>query len=144
MRLQIDLPISRWETWGGATAVAGLATLTAFSPVAPWWRLGLFLAALLSAGLSWRRYLQRRPLGLQVTASGQWLLIRSAKDVVPVINVTPGIVAPWLVTIRCRTLAGDWIDLLIPGSALPPREHWRLRREIIGFRAPEPVGLRPR
>lgn len=136
MRLQIDLPISHWETWGGATVVVGLATLTAISPVAPWWRLGLFLTVLLGAGLSWRRYLQRRPLGLQVTAGGQWLLNRSAKDALPVVKVAPGIVAPWLVTMRCRTVAGESIDLVILGSALPPRDHWRLRRALIGFRSP--------
>ena len=136
MPCYIELPVSRWEIWGSTATVASVLGLIAVSPVEPLFRAILATTALLIAGFQVGRYFSARPHALQVNTAGQWLLHMKSDRVAPVQRLTPGIVEPWLVSLRCRTVSGNRIDLVVPGSAISARQHWRLRREIFAFRSP--------
>lgn len=135
MQCYIELPISRWEIGGSAVIVVSVLGLIAVSPVEPAFRAILATLALLIAGSQAGRYFSQRPHALQIDAAGQWVLYVRPDRVTPVQRLTPGIVEPWLVSLRCRTGSGNRIDLVVPGSVISARQHWHLRREILAFRS---------
>ncbi len=135
MQCYIELPVSRWEIWGSAVVVVSVLGLIAVSPIEPAYRAILATAALLIAGFQVGRYFSQRPHALQVDVAGQWVLHTRPGRVTPVQRLTPGIVEPWLVSLRCRTGSGNRLDLVVPGSVISAQQHWRLRREILGFRS---------
>jgi hypothetical protein len=83
-------------------------------------------------------YLHRCPDALIEGPDGTLLLLTRDGQRLPVNDVGLGLVRPWLVSAVLSTPVGR-VDLFVPGWALPPASHWRLRRALIGFRRSDRV-----
>ena len=117
----------------GYLIVVACALLPLLSPLTWTWRILLSLSILGIGFGSWRKFLHRFPDALIEEPDGKLALLTRNGQRLPVNDVGLGLVRPWLVSAVLCTPVGRF-DLFLPGWALPPRSHWRLRRALLGFR----------
>ena len=110
------------------------SVLILISPIAWPWRVLTALVALLWGSWLWRRHLRRRPLALQIGSHGELSCTCADDTQLTVSRVLPGLLHPRLIAVRLETDGGGYRDLFVPGDALSPEQHWRLRRALVGIR----------
>ena len=130
----IHLPLSRQLMLYTALAMVLVIALVLFLQLAWPIKLGAVSVLILWGGWLWRRYLDRRPVSLQIGIDGDLHLLQADGRQFAVTDVLPGIISPALISARLSGQKGEHANLPVPGSSLDVETHWRLRRALVRFR----------
>ncbi len=131
----VQIPLGPELRFGGPLLIASVCLALLACPVVWPWRLFLALLGMLLGVWQWHRFLRRRPVTVAARpdhgiscqlADGSSLTVRELRI---------GVLRPWLVSARLEGVAGERVDLFVPGRALPETAHWRLRRWLVRCRA---------
>ena len=131
----VQIPLGPELRFGGPLLVVSVCLAVLACPVVWPWRLFLALLVMLVGFWQWHRFLRRRPVAIGPPldrgiscqlADGSSLTVRELRI---------GVLRPWLVSARLEGVAGERVDLFVPGRALPETAHWQLRRWLVRFRA---------
>ena len=137
----VQIPLGPELRFGGPLLIVVVCLALLACPVAWPWRLFLAMLGMLLGVWQWQHFLRRRPVAIEPPldrgiscrlADGSSLTVRELRI---------GVLRPWLISARIEGVAGERVDLFVPGRALPETAHWQLRRWLVRFRAADsPAG----
>jgi hypothetical protein len=127
----------RWRWWqhllGPMIVLIGCLLLLA-SPIAYPWRISLVTLVLIAGLFTWQRYLASRPLRLRMSSDGRLSCVRTDGQEVDIERVLVGVAHPRLLSARLTLVDDRQCHLWVPGRAMQPESHRRLRAQLLHFR----------
>ncbi len=131
----VQIPLGPELRIGGPLLIALVCLALLACPIVWPWRLSLALSGMLLGVWQWHRFLRRRPVAVAPGLDRAISCQLADGSTLTVSELRIGVLSPWLVSARLEGVAGERVDLFVPGGALPETAHWQLRRWLIWFRA---------
>ncbi|MDJ0739011.1 MAG: hypothetical protein QNJ91_04800 [Gammaproteobacteria bacterium] len=131
-----ELPLTaclRWPAWVLIVTCAGLTLLLGIDLP---WRLAAAGVTTATGVAAWRRYRRRRPERIVVGDRDRWTCRLGDQRDVTVADLRLGSVTPTLVSATLIAADGMRVPLFVPGCAIAPEAHWRLRRALLAWHPP--------
>jgi hypothetical protein len=131
----VQIPLGTELRIGGPLLIVLVCFALLACPIVWPWRLFLALIGTLLGVWQWHRFLRRRPVAVASGLDRGISCQLADGSTLTVSGLRIGVLRPCLVSARLEGVAGERVDLFVPGRALSEAAHWQLRRWLVRFRA---------